>query len=401
MGSTLDGFVLSSEGLFRMTVVRQRRCDDGMDHSARAEESKLQAWSKHRAAVVGPLTQRPLFGALASAVQARRVTRSLFAPVDPLPWSISLGWETEILGADELGENPAAAIAASGREPPSELFLGGTAVDAESSWQDLERSRERCEQRCLVGAPFRESTYNAVDALPRTPFDFERFRLDPAFRFTHPTFVPINPERLREYQLMRWKDPKFFFETVLQFQESVVGWGAGIGPLRPTMSSYQCLYYSSLIADAVGDRTDVEIVEIGGGYGNLARTLALTMPQLCRRHTIVDLPEMHALQQWFLTREFPGEFERRFRFLGAGTELPEADVVVATHSLSELDPSQVNHYLRAIGAVRVVVLVMQRRFFGTNITYDWMLRSLIASGYEIARLDPLSGQNTIAVVLTR
>jgi hypothetical protein len=372
-----------------------------MDHSARAEESELQAWSKHRAAVVGPLTQRPLFGAIASAVQARRVARSLFAPVDPSPWSISLGWATEILDAEALGENPAAAIAAEGIEPPSELFLGGTPVDAESPWQDIEHRREPCEQRWLVGAPFRESIYNAVDALPRTPADFERFRLDPALRFTHPAFVPINPTRLREYQLMRWKNPKFFFETVLQFQESVVGWGAGIGPLRPTMSSYQCLYYSSLIGDAVGHRTDVKIVEIGGGYGNLARTLALTMPQLCRRHTIVDLPEMHALQKWFLTREFPAEFERRFRFLGAGSELPEADLVVATNSLSELDPSQVNAYLQAIGSVRSVVLAMQRRFFGTRITYDWMLRSLITSGYEIARLDPLAGQNTIAVVLTR
>jgi hypothetical protein len=200
---------------------------------------------------------------------------------------------------------------------------------------------------------------------------------------------------------MRWKSPHFFFESALQFQESAIGWGASIGPLRPTMNSYQCLYYTSLIADAVGERTDVEVMEIGGGYGNLARTLALAMPQLCRRHTIIDLPEMLALQQWFLERELPKEFERRFRFLRAGSELPEADVLVATHSLSELDPRQVNGYLQGIGAVRVVVLALQRRFFGTQITYDWVLRRLIASGYEVARLDPLVGQNTIAVVLTR
>jgi hypothetical protein len=354
------------------------------------------------------VANRPLVGATLGAVRGRRIPHELHRTVADQPWNITLGWSTEIDDASRLGGTPAEAIAAAGMDVPEALFLEGRQVDPDERWSVLSADRRRYEHRVLVGAPFVDSLHiDEGDGRPLAKSGYDAFRSNEALELTNPSYVPPHPHCLREFQLMRWRSRRFFADRVATFEESGTGWGDGPVPAGLVENTYQSLYYTSLLVEAVGGDANVTINEIGGGFGNLARTIALAEPGLCAQHTIVDLPSMTKLQQWFLDREFPGMVaagnslgDQRFRTLDAEylDRLPPADVMVATHSLTELDPRLVNDYLVAVLRCRVFVVVMGRQLFSTKITYDWMLRRLLDEGFVISRIDALETRNVVAVV---
>jgi hypothetical protein len=78
------------------------------------------------------------------------------------------------------------------------------------------------------------------------------------------------------------------------------------------------------------------IVEIGGGYGNMAR-LCNNIVQYTQ-WDIIDIPHMSEIQEFYLKNEIKDV--SKFRFLSAysNVEYSKApiDLVIATHSLSEL-----------------------------------------------------------------
>jgi putative sugar O-methyltransferase len=110
------------------------------------------------------------------------------------------------------------------------------------------------------------------------------------------------------------------------------------------------------------------MVDVGGGYGGLARLLKLSRPGL--RVVLLDLPEVNAIQTYFLTRSFPDAkvlglsdvvdsnpidpAQIDFDFLILPGQLLERlrphsfEAVANTRSMMEMDPSTVEFYLRQI-----------------------------------------------------
>jgi hypothetical protein len=368
-----------------------------------------------RPAIAKSLTSRPVVGAVVSRTQGNRFLAKLNEQCAVAgSWTIALGWSTWV-SSEPTDADPIATLQRCGEKIPDALFLDGVRIEsATTSWTDIERIRARYSPRTLVAAPFHESIHVGQQApLPDSIDDYRRFRLLPAMRFTNPALTLADPRRLREHQLLRWTDPGFFFEQTQFFQESAVGWGGqGVAGIQPTVNTYQCLYYTSLIAREIGPEAARPVIEIGGGFGNFARVSSLSRPELFSSHTLIDLPPMLRLQRWFLDEEFPGQTgdiggggASRFRFSNVESVASwegEIDVVVATHSLSELDPAQVNSYVdNLLLPSSVVLLVLQRRLFGTPITYDWVIRRMLDAGFVCRRVDALAGRNTLAVLLAR
>ena len=114
---------------------------------------------------------------------------------------------------------------------------------------------------------------------------------------------------------------------------------------------------------------DVEVVvDIGGGYGGMARLLKLAFPELGL--VLLDLPEVNAIQTYFLTRAFPetsvltlSDIVERARidprelgadFLVLPGQLVERlepysfDLVINSRSMMEMDLETVTFYLSQI-----------------------------------------------------
>lgn len=83
------------------------------------------------------------------------------------------------------------------------------------------------------------------------------------------------------------------------------------------------------------------VVEFGGGYGNFAR-LVLSYGVSVQSWTVVDMPYMLGLHQWFMSQFNLGI---SCRYVSAADFTKEkADLVIATHSLSELTLSDFTRY---------------------------------------------------------
>ncbi len=108
------------------------------------------------------------------------------------------------------------------------------------------------------------------------------------------------------------------------------------------------------------------VLEIGAGYGGLARVLKSHAPAL--RITLVDLPERLALQAYFLCQAFPqatvevvdgawswGQSTPDFVLVPTWEvpAIPDAAIglVINTHSLQEMTAAQVSYYLEHVHRV--------------------------------------------------
>jgi putative sugar O-methyltransferase len=329
-------------------------------------------------------------------------------------WVIALGWRTWV--ERRVGElSPRETLARAGYEVPPALYLDGYRLPSlDASWDEIEGRRVPASSRCLVAAPIADSgLVRGEGPQPETEADFRDFRRFETLNFASPRQRYEDPRELRDYQLLRWTDPRFFREKVRPFQESAAGWGAQVVvDTRPIATTYTALHWMSMLTREAGWTGGREVVEIGGGFGNFARVAALVAPDLFASYTMLELPKMVRLQRWFLEQEFPGEVAepnstdpRRFRFVDEDhleqSEWPH-DVVVAGERLTELDPAQVNFYLeRVVLPARLVHLVMVRRLLDSPITYDWVLRRMLDNGFAIRRVDAMGSRNFLTVLLSR
>ena len=76
------------------------------------------------------------------------------------------------------------------------------------------------------------------------------------------------------------------------------------------------------------------IVEIGGGYGTLARVISDL--GFMGTYVIFDLPELSALQEYYLT-DIPGDFRLMSTLDYLLQSCPETDLLIGIYSLSEMD----------------------------------------------------------------
>jgi putative sugar O-methyltransferase len=158
----------------------------------------------------------------------------------------------------------------------------------------------------------------------------------------------VVPERFRA----------FFEETPVGRPRSVE-----IDGRRMTQSSLEYTFMLSHLEPYLADAG--VIVDIGGGYGGLARLLRLNDPRL--RIVLLDLPEVNAIQTYFLSTCFPEAKVRTLRDVTgfASLDLAELDFdflvlpgpfierltkssfdfVINTRSMMEMDLPTVSFYL--------------------------------------------------------
>ncbi len=111
-------------------------------------------------------------------------------------------------------------------------------------------------------------------------------RVQAKWRNIHRELTSVVPERLQHY----------FEETPVGRPRSVKHDG-----IPMTQSSLEYTFMLSHLEPYVED-ADV-VVDIGGGYGGLARLLKKRFPEL--RLVLLDLPEVNAIQTYFLSTCFP------------------------------------------------------------------------------------------------
>jgi putative sugar O-methyltransferase len=136
--------------------------------------------------------------------------------------------------------------------------------------------------------------------------------------------------------------------------------------IQGTTVSQSSLEYTFMLAHLEPYLSDVRtVVDIGGGYGGLARLVKLAFPSI--RLVLLDLPEVSAIQTYFLHQAFP---EKKFLHLTDVAELETIDLealdfellvipgqlieklaagtfemAINTRSMMEMDLSTVSFYL--------------------------------------------------------
>jgi hypothetical protein len=147
-------------------------------------------------------------------------------------------------------------------------------------------------------------------------------------------------------------------------------------PLASFWRDFRLLSTACLQANYYAQQVDtvnpVSILEIGAGYGVLARVLSLKAP---RRYTILDLPVSLFCSYVFLRTHFPEkaciwvqsqsdlDSEADFHFVPASLAMSLAsqsyDMAINTCSMGEMLPENRDDYLRLIGAT-------SRHFYSHN-----------------------------------
>jgi putative sugar O-methyltransferase len=186
--------------------------------------------------------------------------------------------------------------------------------------------------------------------------------------------------------------PRALSDLARKYKESPVGSPAiDCAELKISANSLGMLYYFTRIAEKTDLKSLRAIVEFGGGYGCLSRVFQELLPS-SPTYVIVDLPEMLALQHYFLRASSP---ERRVvthfappTTLESGAthlvpvqhaqSLPLApDLFVSTFALSET-PQKLQESIAA------------RRFFGAQSVY-LVGQETDAKMWEHAALDSNQG----------
>jgi hypothetical protein len=107
------------------------------------------------------------------------------------------------------------------------------------------------------------------------------------------------------------------------------------------------LYQWSLIQKFLGAPPAGIVVEIGGGFGNLARIGLLNSPKISEWH-ILDLPGMLAIQDTFLRSTLSPDLFRKVHFHRAedltADLIPNHDLSIAAFSVSEAPPERITTF---------------------------------------------------------
>jgi putative sugar O-methyltransferase len=142
-------------------------------------------------------------------------------------------------------------------------------------------------------------------------------------------------------------------------------WGYDIDGKLVVEPSFEYNALALRIRDLVADVARPVIVEIGGGFGGLARQILRSIPGV--RYVGLDLPENVVIQSWYLKRSLPhlrigvNEIERANQegltqvdglilpnWALAQLRLPRVDVVVNVRSFGEMSRSTLEAYFGEI-----------------------------------------------------
>jgi putative sugar O-methyltransferase len=281
-------------------------------------------------------------------------------------------------------------------------------IDGTSTLNILVRSKTPVAYPFEVVAPFVTSTEDGnFNFLAKTSTDvnLETFRTNPAYHYLDPGHRAHlkeieHWERLLEMGISSLEIEKDL-ETLASLSEVDTKLDDGL-VRRMDVIHY---FFLRQIARHHSRERQIRVVEIGGGYGGLARQAFRLKHVSISEYTIIDIPITLALIERYLERELsPAEFDK-VTFIdgtenGFETRLPAAfDLGVATHSLSELDPEVVNTYMtHVIPRCETFLLSMQRKFHLNNLDYDWLYRRFL-DRYTQEQLVITEGSNVLNAFL--
>mgnify|MGYP001180351117 CR=1 FL=1 len=127
------------------------------------------------------------------------------------------------------------------------------------------------------------------------------------------------------------------------------------------------VYFADSIKRIINDRSKpLKIIEIGGGYGGLARILKQVYPNA--KMVLFDLPESNTISTYYLSHSFPNakmmimaNYEKKKLFEADFTVLPgwlmteitgnSVDLVINTRSMMEMEKIIVDQYVEQIQRV--------------------------------------------------
>jgi|LauGreDrversion4_2_1035121.scaffolds.fasta_scaffold05406_6 putative sugar O-methyltransferase len=149
--------------------------------------------------------------------------------------------------------------------------------------------------------------------------------------------------------------------------------------ISPTTLRYvkNCFDLSSLCAEY-----DIKkIVEVGGGYGGLCKTLSV----LCdfEKYIQVDLPQAIKVQEKYL-KNFPEVFSKvEFCPCNSLEDITDVDLFISNYALSELNiETQINYYQKIIKNSKIVYITYNS-IINANSNYNTFLTMLKEDGFEL------------------
>jgi hypothetical protein len=130
------------------------------------------------------------------------------------------------------------------------------------------------------------------------------------------------------------------------------------------------LYQWALIYQFLGAWPSGVVVEVGAGYGNLARIGLLNSAEITEWH-IVDLPAMLVIQRSFLQNSLPPNLFQKLYFHPAenvaADPIPNPDLAIAVFSVTETPPETIASFCRNVFAMaKRAWIVGQWTFYGAE-----------------------------------
>lgn len=130
------------------------------------------------------------------------------------------------------------------------------------------------------------------------------------------------------------------------------------------------------------DQKTYKIVEVGGGYGGLCKTVSI----LCNftQYINVDLPEAVKLQKKYLDH-FP-EISNKIEYVPCNEleSIPDVDLFIANYSLSELNiETQMSYYDKLIKNSKVVYITYNLMTPNCEDNYNLIVSKLIEDGFDL------------------
>lgn len=149
--------------------------------------------------------------------------------------------------------------------------------------------------------------------------------------------------------------------------------------ISPTTLRYikTCLDLTSIC-----DQVEVnKIVEVGGGYGGLCKTLSV----LCdyEEYINIDLPCTIEIQKKYLSNFSNLQLKTKFIPCNELQELFNVDLFISNYCLSELDlKSQLNYYDKVIKNSKIIYITYNFMTDGSRNNYDILVSKMRDDGYS-------------------
>lgn len=241
-----------------------------------------------------------------------------------------------------------------------------------------------------------DENFNSKIHTQVTNEEMEYFRRNNTYHFIGGVRLETEIDIIPEFkQLIKLRFPEFYSTKLSAVRESKTG-GWSDKQLKDIESgalsilSYQHIYFALMLAKHHAT-VSASIIEIGGGFGGLPRMMRQLLPDFIGSYTIVDLPFVSRLQEFFLRKEsvlVEGK-SPAFNFIHVDkldSFFPEKafDIAIATHSMTELDPEWINLYLdKFILHSRTALISMQSLMIPNDHDVTWIEDKMGRAGFKV------------------